>query len=101
MVKTMFLSAAARTTLICLVSLCSRRSFSRAAAADATISGAQGGWAEVEITPPLGIGLGGRGGPDTLAAKVLDPLLAQVLYLKDSKGAGFVLVSFDLVGLPH
>jgi hypothetical protein len=60
-----------------------------------------GGWAEVEITPPLGIALGGRGGPETLAKKVLDPLYAQVLYLKDANGKGFVLVSFDLVGLPH
>jgi neutral ceramidase len=61
----------------------------------------QAGWAEVEITPPLGIGLGGRGGPETVAKKVLDPLYAQVLYLKDPKGTGFVLVSFDLVALPH
>src|SRR5205809_4107691 len=61
----------------------------------------QAGWAEVEITPPLGIGLGGRGGPETVAKKVLDPLFAQVLYLKDAKRAGFVLVSFDVVALPH
>src|SRR5436190_7192376 len=71
-------------------------------------SGAEGangtataGWAEVDITPPLGIALGGRGGPETLARKVRDPLFAQLIYLKDSKGKGFVLVSFDLVGLPH
>lgn len=60
----------------------------------------QAGWAEVDITPPLGIALGGRGGPDTKASKVLDPLFAQVLYLRDDKGAGFVLVSLDLIGLP-
>lgn len=62
---------------------------------------AQAGWAEAEITPPLGIGLGGRGGPSTVAKKVLDPLFAQVLYLKDAHGTGFVLVSFDIIGLPH
>ena len=59
------------------------------------------GWAEVEITPPLGIALGGRGGPITLANKILDPLYSQVLYLKDAKGTGFVLASFDLVGITH
>jgi hypothetical protein len=59
------------------------------------------GWAEVEITPPLGIALGGRGGPVTLSSKILDPLYAQVTYLKDAKSTGFVLVSFDVVGLPH
>jgi neutral ceramidase len=62
---------------------------------------ATAGWAEVEITPPLGIALGGRGGAETLANKVIDPLYAQVLYLKDGKGTGFVLASFDLIGLPH
>ena len=30
---------------------------------------ASAGWAEVEITPPLGISLGGRGSPETLAKK--------------------------------
>jgi neutral ceramidase len=64
-------------------------------------SNAQAGWAEIEITPPLGISLGGRGGPETVAKKVLDPLFAQVLYLKDPEGIGFVLVSFDLIALPH
>jgi neutral ceramidase len=62
---------------------------------------ASAGWAEVEITPPLGIFLGGRGGPLTRAAKVLSPLFAQVTCLKDVNGNLFVLVSFDLVGMPH
>ncbi|MEO5804438.1 MAG: neutral/alkaline non-lysosomal ceramidase N-terminal domain-containing protein [Verrucomicrobiota bacterium] len=62
---------------------------------------ASAGWSEIEITPPLGIALGGRGTPATPSKKVLDPLFAQVLYLKDAKGTGFVLVSFDLISLPH
>jgi neutral ceramidase len=62
---------------------------------------AEAAWAEADITPPLGIALGGRGGPETLADKLLDPLSAQLLYLKDAKGTGLVLVSFDLIGLPR
>ena len=59
------------------------------------------GWAQVDITPPLGIALGGRGGPETAASKVLDPLYAQVLILQDGGQKKFVLVSLDLVGMPH
>jgi hypothetical protein len=62
---------------------------------------ARAGWAEVEITPPLGIGLGGRGGPDTVAKRILDPLFAQVTYIRDSQGRGLVIVSFDVVAMPH
>src|SRR5262245_8074228 len=62
---------------------------------------ALGGWAEIEITPPLGIALGGRGGPETVATKVLDPLLSQITVLKDPNGTGLVLISLDVVGLPH
>jgi neutral ceramidase len=62
---------------------------------------ASGGWAEVEITPPPGIALGGRGGPDAEVTKVIDPLYGHVVILKDAKGAGFVLVSLDVVGMQH
>ncbi len=67
----------------------------------AGIRTAEAGWAQVEITPPLGIALGGRGGPETLAKTLLDPLLAQVFYLKDANGTGMVVVSLDLIGLSH
>ncbi len=70
-------------------------------AGDASKAPATAGWAEVDITPPLGIALGGRGGPETPADRVLDPLYAQVLFLRDAKGTGFVLASFDLIGLSH
>jgi len=62
---------------------------------------ARAGWAEVDITPPLGIALGGRGGACTPADQILDPLFAQVLCLRDGKGERFVLVSLDLIGLTH
>ena len=62
---------------------------------------ASAGWAEVDITPPPGIALGGRGAPATTSKKVLDPLFAQVLYLKDANDVGFVLVSLDLIGMAH
>ncbi len=61
----------------------------------------QAGWAEVDITPPMGLEMGGRGPTETVGKKILDPLFAQVLYLKDAKGTGFVLVSLDLVGIAH
>ncbi len=67
----------------------------------AAVAAATAGWAEVDITPPLGIALGGRGGAETAANKVLDPLFAQVLCLRDGHGNGFVLASFDVIGLPH
>ena len=59
------------------------------------------GWAQVEITPPLGIALGGRGGNYVLAKQVIDPLYLGVIYLKDGNGKGIVFASFDLVGIPH
>ncbi len=88
-------ACASVTVLLWAAALCPAK------AAETGKSQGTAGWAEVEITPPLGIALGGRGGAETLAKKVLDPLYAQVLYLKDAKGRGFVLASFDVIGLPH
>ena len=87
--------------LLVLATILSTTGLCLAEAGEAGKGRATAGWAEVEITPPLGIALGGRGGAETLATKVIDPLYAEVLYLKDGKGTGFVLASFDLIGLPH
>jgi neutral ceramidase len=72
-----------------------------APAAELPAKSATAGWSEIEITPPLGMALGGRGGPTTAAKKIIDPLFAQVLYLKDANGTGFVLVSLDMIGIAH
>ena len=84
-----------------LLALCLWWSIAWGAAGETRQNEAQAAWAEADITPPLGIALGGRGGAEAEANKVLDPLYAQVLVLKDGKGAGFVLVSLDLVGIQH
>jgi len=55
------------------------------------------GWADVDITPPLGSRLAAVVDPIPVARTILDPLHATVLFLKDSKGTGFVIVSFDLI----
>src|ERR1035441_8643024 len=88
-------------TLLILAGTLLRAGLCLVQAGDAGQSAATAGWAEVEITPPLGIALGGRGGGGKLAQRGVDPLSPQVLYLKDGKGTGFVLASFDLIGLPH
>src|SRR5688572_6743357 len=67
----------------------------------ADINIARAGWAEIDITPRLGIALGGRGGADAQSDKVLDPLMAQALLLQDPQSNRFVLISLDLVGLQH
>jgi len=57
------------------------------------------GFTEIDITPPLGIALGGRGCTITHADGVLHPLGAGVTVLKDADGNTVVLVSFDLPGV--
>lgn len=63
----------------------------------------QAGWATREITPPLGLPMGGRGPRFSPATEVLDPLLAQVTVLEDDAGQRAVFVSVDLIELsmPH
>jgi hypothetical protein len=57
------------------------------------------GFAEVEITPPVGIDLGGRGCSNEASTGVIDPLFAQAAILKDARGRVLVFVSLDLIGL--
>ncbi len=63
--------------------------------------GARAGWAEVDITPPLGLPMGGRGPRFAPATSVLDPLMAQALLLEDAQGNRQLWVSLDLIGLDH
>ena len=58
------------------------------------------GWAELNITPPLGIALGGRGDLEEGASAVADSLRAQVTILSDARTEPIVLISLDLIGLP-
>ncbi|MBN1641245.1 MAG: hypothetical protein JXA09_08415 [Anaerolineae bacterium] len=58
------------------------------------------GWAEIDITPPLGLPMGGRGQRFTPGASVLDPLLAQAVALEDARGNRTLWVSVDLIGFP-
>ena len=62
-------------------------------------SSAMAGWSEVDITPALGVPLGGRGTDFTPAKVVLDPLLAQALVLEDEKGTRVLWISLDLCGM--
>ncbi len=59
------------------------------------------GWAEVEITPPLGLPMGGRGPQFAPGAEVRDSLMAQALILEDGAGNRQLWVSLDLIGMDH
>ena len=62
------------------------------------VDGWQAGWARGDITPPLGIAMGGYWGRTSGALAVHDPLAATVLVLASGKQRA-VLVALDLVGL--
>lgn len=80
--------------VVSVVVLLAFPAFSHAAAPTA-----MAGFAEVDITPPVGIELGGRGCGSDPSDVILDPLVAQATVLKDAEGHTLVIVSFDLVGL--
>ncbi len=63
------------------------------------INTAKGGWSEVDITPPLGLPMGGRGPRYAPGTEVLDPLMAQALVLEDAAGNRTLWISLDLIGL--
>lgn len=59
------------------------------------------GWSQMEITPPLGLPMGGRGPRFAPGAEVLDPLWAQALILQDREENRTLWVSMDLVTVGH
>ena len=56
------------------------------------------GWASCEITPPLGLPMGGRGPRLAGGTEVLTPLQAGAVVLEDAAGTRAVLISLDLIG---
>ena len=63
------------------------------------MSKSRSGWATVDITPEIGIPLGGRGPRFTGVDRILDPLSAQALVLEDAREHAILLVSLDVVGI--
>ena len=59
------------------------------------------GWSQIEITPPLGLPMGGRGPRFTPGAEIIDPLLAQALVLEDSAGRRLLVISMDMIGMSY
>jgi neutral ceramidase len=57
------------------------------------------GWARIDITPPLGLPMGGRGARFTDGASIRDPLYAQACALEDGAGHRTLWISIDLIGL--
>lgn len=58
------------------------------------------GYAEVDVTPEVGVVLGGFGAPGGVRANEghNDPLLAQAAYFKNDIGDGFLLIAIDNAG---
>jgi neutral ceramidase len=65
------------------------------------VTGNRAGWSQVDITPPLGLPMGGRGPRYTPGASIHSPLLAQACALQDAQGRRTLWISLDLIGLPH
>ena len=56
------------------------------------------GWAQTDITPPLGLPMGGRGPHSETGVDVRDPLYAHTLVIEDASGTRTLWVSVDLIG---
>ncbi len=62
---------------------------------------AKAGWCETEITPPLGLPMGGRGPRFSPGKSILDPLEAGAIFLQDPDGNRTLWVSLDLIGFSY
>ena len=59
------------------------------------------GWAQIDITPPLGLSMGGRGPRFTPGVEVIDSLLAQALVVEDDAGRRLLAISLDMIGMSY
>ncbi len=57
------------------------------------------GWESCDITPPLGLPMGGRGPRFAAGTEIVDPLLAGAIVLEDDNSQRIVLLSVDLIGV--
>jgi hypothetical protein len=57
------------------------------------------GWTTGDITPPLGLPMGGRGSQFSNGTEVLSPLEAAVTILEDNAGRRAAIVSLDLISM--
>lgn len=71
------------------------------AAVTALAAGYQAGVARVDITPQGPIWLSGYADRKHPSEGVLQPIAAKALAIEDPKGARFVIVTTDLIGLPR
>lgn len=60
---------------------------------------AKAGWAQIDMTPPLGLPMGGRGPRFSAGEEVIDPLAAQALVLEDGQGRRTVWICMDMIGM--
>jgi hypothetical protein len=86
-----------------LLALCALFIGLRAFAATLTAADAtwKAGTATVDITPTEPIWMAGYGGRDHPGESALHPIFAKVLALEDGRGHRAIILSSDLLGIPH